>query len=141
MSILVTGVFGSSTNERAKSLNRIVKLVDDIDYKSDDGKDILGAIYQYLMGQFAAWAGKKGGEGDTPHEVSEILSRIVTLAEDKSDEFFTEYDWASRIGFLASDCRTKSSRRSACQILWSRKEHYHVQLGSHEPDDAWRLIQ
>ena len=78
---------GSSTNERAKSLNRIVKLVDDIDYKSDDGKDILGAIYEYLIGQFAASAGKKGGEFYTPHEVSEILSRIVTLGKDKSDEF------------------------------------------------------
>ena len=83
---------GSSTNERAKSLNRIVKLVDDIDYKSDDGKDILGAIYEYLIGQFAASAGKKGGEFYTPHEVSEILSRIVTLGKDKSDEFFTVYD-------------------------------------------------
>jgi len=61
---------GSSTNERAKSLNRIVKLVDDIDYKGDDGKDILGAIYEYLIGQFAASAGKKGGEFYTPHEVS-----------------------------------------------------------------------
>lgn len=83
---------GSSTNERAKSLNRIVKLVDGIDYKSDDGKDILGAIYEYLIGQFAASAGKKGGEFYTPHEVSEILSRIVTLDKEKSDTFFNVYD-------------------------------------------------
>lgn len=83
---------GSSTNERAKSLNRIVKLVDSIDYKSDDGKDILGAIYEYLIKQFAASAGKKGGEFYTPHEVSEILSKIVTLDKRKSDEFFEVYD-------------------------------------------------
>lgn len=83
---------GSSTNQRAKSLNRIVKLVDGIDYKSDDGKDILGAIYEYLIGQFAASAGKKGGEFYTPHEVSEILSKIVTLDIAKSDTFFSVYD-------------------------------------------------
>lgn len=83
---------GSSTNERAKSLNRIVKLVDSVDYKSDDGTDILGAIYEYLIGQFAASAGKKGGEFYTPHEVSEILSRIVTLDAQKSDGFFSVYD-------------------------------------------------
>jgi len=53
---------GNSTNERAKSLNNIVKLVDGIEYKGDDGKDILGEIYEYLIGQFAASAGKKGGE-------------------------------------------------------------------------------
>ena len=83
---------GSTTNERAKSLNRIVKLVDSIDYKGENGEDILGAIYEYLIGQFAASAGKKGGEFYTPHEVSEILSRIVTLGRTRSDEFFTVYD-------------------------------------------------
>jgi len=83
---------GSSTNERAKSLNRIVKLVDTISYKSDDGKDILGAIYEYLIGQFAASAGKKGGEFYTPHEVSQILAKIVTLDMDKSDTFVSVYD-------------------------------------------------
>ncbi|KLD57450.1 type I restriction-modification protein subunit M, partial [Lactiplantibacillus plantarum] len=31
---------GSSTNERAKSLNRIVGLVAEVEYKSEDGKDI-----------------------------------------------------------------------------------------------------
>jgi type I restriction enzyme M protein len=83
---------GSSTNERAKSLNRIAKLVDGINYKSDDGKDILGAIYEYLIGQFAASAGKKGGEFYTPHEVSEILSKIVTLNKGRSDSSFSVYD-------------------------------------------------
>ena len=91
---------GSSTNERAKSLNRIVKLVDSIEYKSDEGADILGAIYEYLIGQFAASAGKKGGEFYTPHEVSEILSRIVTLGKERSDEFFSVYDPAMGSGSL-----------------------------------------
>lgn len=91
---------GSSTNERAKSLNRIVKLVDSIEYKSDDGADILGAIYEYLIGQFAASAGKKGGEFYTPHEVSDILSRIVTLGVEGSDGFFSVYDPAMGSGSL-----------------------------------------
>ena len=83
---------GSSTNERAKSLNRIVKLVDSIEYKSDDGKDILGAIYEYLIKQFAASAGKKGGEFYTPHEVSEILAKIVTMNWNDADSAFSVYD-------------------------------------------------
>ena len=83
---------GSSTNERAKSLNRIVKLVDSIEYKSDDGKDILGAIYEYLIKQFAASAGKKGGEFYTPHEVSEILAKIVTMNWNDADSSFSVYD-------------------------------------------------
>ncbi|MEW9939175.1 type I restriction-modification system subunit M [Clostridium butyricum] len=83
---------GNSTNERAKSLNNIVKLVDEFEYKGDDGKDILGEIYEYLIGQFAANAGKKGGEFYTPHQVSKILAKIVTSDVKKLDEFFNIYD-------------------------------------------------
>ncbi|WP_373899510.1 type I restriction-modification system subunit M [Haloimpatiens sp. FM7315] len=83
---------GNSTNERAKSLNGIVKLVDSIEYKGNDGKDILGEIYEYLIGQFAASAGKKGGEFYTPHQVSKILAKLVTEGVEKSDELFSVYD-------------------------------------------------
>lgn len=91
---------GTSTNDRAKSLNRIVKMIDGFNYKSDDGADILGDIYQYLIEKFAASAGKKGGEFYTPHEVSEILSKIVTLDKKKTDDFFTVYDPAMGSGSL-----------------------------------------
>lgn len=83
---------GASTNDRAKSLNRIVKMINDFNYKSDDGADILGDIYQYLIEKFAASAGKKGGEFYTPHAVSEILSKIVTLDRERTDSFFSVYD-------------------------------------------------
>ncbi|HDK7159118.1 type I restriction-modification protein subunit M [Clostridium botulinum] len=83
---------GNSTNERAKSLNNIVKLVDSIEYKGNDGKDILGEIYEYLIGQFAASAGKKGGEFYTPHQVSKILAKVVTEGVERSDKLFSVYD-------------------------------------------------
>ena len=80
---------GTSTTARAKSLSAIVGLVDSVAYKDDTGKDILGDIYEYLIGQFAANAGKKGGEFYTPHEVSTILARIATLgvAEDAARQY------------------------------------------------------
>ena len=83
---------GSSTNERAKSLNNIVKLIDGVNFKGEDGKDILGEIYEYLIGQFAATAGKKGGEFYTPHPVSKILAQIVTSGVETVDGFFHVYD-------------------------------------------------
>ncbi|MDH6364058.1 type I restriction enzyme M protein [Enterococcus sp. PF1-24] len=83
---------GASTTARAKALNNIVKLVDSIEYKGEDGKDILGEIYEYLIGQFAASAGKKGGEFYTPHQVSKILAKLVTNGLTESDETFTLYD-------------------------------------------------
>jgi type I restriction enzyme M protein len=41
--------------------------------------DALGDAYEYLIGQFAAGAGKKAGEFYTPQQISNILSTIVTL--------------------------------------------------------------
>ncbi|MCA9867955.1 MAG: SAM-dependent DNA methyltransferase, partial [Anaerolineales bacterium] len=39
--------------------------------------DIIGNAYEYLIGKFAADAGKKAGEFYTPPEVSELLARLV----------------------------------------------------------------
>jgi type I restriction enzyme M protein len=42
-----------------------------------DGRDIIGDAYEYLIGQFAAGAGKKGGEFYTPPQVSELLAELL----------------------------------------------------------------
>lgn len=83
---------GSSTNERAKALNDIVLMINEFTFKDDSGRDILGDVYEYLIGQFAANAGKKGGEFYTPHEVSEILARIVTVDAAGTGDQFRVYD-------------------------------------------------
>lgn len=83
---------GSSTNERAKALNDIVLMIDDFNFKDDSGHDILGDVYEYLIGQFAANAGKKGGEFYTPHEISQVLAKLVSYNVKESDEQFRVYD-------------------------------------------------
>jgi type I restriction enzyme M protein len=40
-------------------------------------RDVIGDVYEYLIGNFASDAGKKGGEFYTPSEVSGLLARIV----------------------------------------------------------------
>lgn len=83
---------GSSTNERAKALNDIVLMIHEFSFKDDSGRDILGDVYEYLIGQFAANAGKKGGEFYTPHEVSQILAKLVTVDAKENDDQFRVYD-------------------------------------------------
>ncbi|MCD3193928.1 type I restriction-modification system subunit M [Clostridium botulinum C] len=83
---------GSSTNERAKALNDIVVMINEFNFKDDSGHDILGDVYEYLIGQFAANAGKKGGEFYTPHEVSQILAKIVTVDTHRTGNQFRVYD-------------------------------------------------
>lgn len=91
---------GSNTNERAKSLNDVVLMVNDFTFKDDSGHDILGDVYEYLIGQFAANAGKKGGEFYTPHEVSQVLAKIVTKDTKADDTQFRVYDPAMGSGSL-----------------------------------------
>lgn len=91
---------GTTTTDRAKALGRIVDLVNSIEYRDDSGKDVLGTIYEYLIGQFAANAGKKGGEFFTPHEVSLIMARIVTGSYQGKSPFFTVFDPACGSGSL-----------------------------------------
>ncbi|MFH1634712.1 MAG: type I restriction-modification system subunit M [Chloroflexota bacterium] len=42
-----------------------------------NGMDIIGNAYEYLIGKFAAGAGKKGGEFYTPAEVSQLLAKLL----------------------------------------------------------------
>ena len=97
---------GSSTPERAKSLNKVVKLVDTVNYKDEAGRDVLGEIYEYLIGQFAANAGKKGGEFYTPFQVSQILAKLVTLGKEAKGSF-TVYDPTMGSGSLLLTVRNE----------------------------------
>lgn len=40
-------------------------------------EDLIGNAYMYLIEKFASGAGKKGGEFYTPHEVSELLAKLI----------------------------------------------------------------
>ncbi|HUF37489.1 MAG TPA: type I restriction-modification system subunit M [Anaerolineales bacterium] len=40
-------------------------------------RDVIGDVYEYLIGKFAADAGKKAGEFYTPPEVSTLLAKLV----------------------------------------------------------------
>ena len=42
--------------------------------------DLLGAAYEYLIGEFADSAGKKGGEFYTPRSVVRMMVRLVEPA-------------------------------------------------------------
>ena len=61
--------------------------------------DVLGFIYEYLISNFAANAGKKAGEFYTPHEVSLLMSEIVAYHL-KDREEIKIYDPTSGSGSL-----------------------------------------
>lgn len=90
---------GNSTAARAKSLGAVVDSVDEFNYVDENGHDILGDVYEYLIAEFAGNSGKKAGEFYTPHQVSKILAKLVTLDAKESGQF-TVYDPAMGSGSL-----------------------------------------
>ena len=76
---LQTGLkkLGTSDAEQTRAVSDLLSLIKDIPMSGRQDYDVLGFIYEYLISQFAANAGKKAGEFYTPHEVSLLMSEIV----------------------------------------------------------------
>lgn len=76
---LTSEKLGKRYAERNEKLCDIIKkIAEGLSSFSSEG-DTLGDAYEYLIDKFAAGSGKKAGEFYTPHEISNILSGIVTL--------------------------------------------------------------
>lgn len=76
---LETGLskLGETSGARTKAISDLIHLIKDIPMDGKQDYDVLGFIYEYLISNFAANAGKKAGEFYTPHEVSLLMSEIV----------------------------------------------------------------
>ncbi|NEW81745.1 MAG: type I restriction-modification system subunit M [Mariniphaga sp.] len=85
---LQTGLskLGDSAGSQTKAISDLIQLIKDIPMDGKQDYDVLGFIYEYLVGMFAANAGKKAGEFYTPHEVSLLMSEIVAYhVKDKKE--------------------------------------------------------
>nr|WP_263314569.1 type I restriction-modification system subunit M [Mammaliicoccus sp. Marseille-Q6498] len=70
---------GNTNAARTKLIAKVMVNLSTLPFvHSDIEIDMLGDAYEYLIGQFAATAGKKAGEFYTPQQVSKILAKIVT---------------------------------------------------------------
>ena len=67
------------TKERNRRLKLLLEDFNQLDLKPShlEGRDVIGDVYEYLIGRFAAGAGKKAGEFYTPPEVSTLLARLL----------------------------------------------------------------
>ena len=76
---LETGLskLGENANAQSKAVRELIHLIKIIPMDDKQGYDVLGFIYEFLISNFAANAGKKAGEFYTPHEVSILMSEII----------------------------------------------------------------
>jgi len=73
---------GKTPKEKNKLICKVLTHLDKIDFELWNSEiDVLGDAYEYLIQQFASWAGKKAGEFYTPQEISIVLAKIVTTGK------------------------------------------------------------
>ncbi|MBE9487915.1 MAG: type I restriction-modification system subunit M [Bacteroidetes bacterium] len=98
---LQTGLskLGNSAGSQTKAINDLLILIKDIPTHGNQDYDILGFIYEYLISNFAANAGKKAGEFYTPHEVALLMSEIVAHHSENKEKIEI-YDPTSGSGSL-----------------------------------------
>ena len=74
---LYSNRLGTGDQKQSDTISNLIKEIDKADLLNSDA-EILGNAYEYLIGQFASETGKKAGEFYTPHEVSVLMSEIVS---------------------------------------------------------------
>lgn len=100
---------GSSSGTQTKMVQELCQVVNEIPIDANHQYDTLGFVYEYLLSQFAATAGKKAGEFYTPDEVSRLKSAIVA-DHLKSRNTVEIYDPTSGSGSLLINIGKEMSR-------------------------------
>lgn len=90
---------GIGEQQQIITIAEILKKLNDVDVLGHNGN-----TFELLIEQFALEGGKRAGEFYTPHEVSDMMARIVTLGQ-KDKKLFSVYDPAMGSGSLMLNVR------------------------------------
>lgn len=83
---------GDKVVNRNKVLLELLNGVNEMPFiDPEDGsmkQDLFGDAYEYLMGMYAAHAGRKGGQYFTPADISELLTRLGTIGKTRVNKVY-----------------------------------------------------
>ena len=90
---------GNSVDDKNRRLAAVIKGVEGLNFgKFEDNQiDLFGDAYEYLISNYAANAGKSGGEFFTPQSVSKLIAKLATHKKAKINKI---YDPAAGSGSL-----------------------------------------
>lgn len=90
---------GSTVESKNKRLAAVLKGIDELDFGSfEENKiDLFGDAYEFLIHNYAANAGKSGGEFFTPQDVSRLISQLAMHKQTRVNKI---YDPAAGSGSL-----------------------------------------
>ncbi len=90
---------GNTVKDKNKRLAAVIKGIEDISFGSftESKIDLFGDAYEFLISNYAANAGKSGGEFFTPQSVSELIAKLAMHGQDTINKI---YDPAAGSGSL-----------------------------------------
>lgn len=90
---------GNTVKDKNTRLAAVIKGVEGLDFGDfeDNQIDLFGDAYEYLISNYAANAGKSGGEFFTPQSVSKLIAKLATHGQSSINKI---YDPAAGSGSL-----------------------------------------
>jgi type I restriction enzyme M protein len=90
---------GNTVDGKNSRLAAVLKGVEELNFGNfeDNQIDLFGDAYEFLIGNYAANAGKSGGEFFTPQHVSKLIAQLAMHKQDKVNKI---YDPAAGSGSL-----------------------------------------
>ncbi|MGP1624652.1 type I restriction-modification system subunit M [Prevotella koreensis] len=81
---------GNTVEEKNKRLAAVIKGVESLDFGNfeDNEIDLFGDAYEFLISNYAANAGKSGGEFFTPQNVSKLIARLALLGQSSVNKIY-----------------------------------------------------
>ncbi|MGN0893551.1 MAG: type I restriction-modification system subunit M, partial [Succinivibrio sp.] len=80
MKLTEDAALGSSLKVKNENITALLGLLQDLNLPELQENDIVGDVYEYLIGQFAMESGAKAGEFYTPSYVSDLIANLVALS-------------------------------------------------------------
>lgn len=76
---------GNTVKDKNERLSKVLKRVSELDFGNFEGSqiDLFGDAYEFLISNYAANAGKSGGEFFTPQQVSKLISMLAMHKQTK----------------------------------------------------------
>ena len=90
---------GNTVESKNNTLAKVLKGIEELDFGNFENNeiDLFGDAYEYLISNYAANAGKSGGEFFTPQHVSKLIAQLAMHKQDKVNKI---YDPAAGSGSL-----------------------------------------
>ena len=81
---------GSTVEEKNRRLTAVLKGVESLDLGRFEDKqiDLFGDAYEFLISNYAANAGKSGGEFFTPQNVSKLIAKLALHGQEKINKIY-----------------------------------------------------